>query len=86
MKRGYDRSTRGQAKLEGAFDALEFREGPSIKKKKLHQLSSEEVFQVIDAVKVDKLAHREVGIKFGICPKLVSRLIVADRKRPDFRQ
>ena len=42
--------------------------------------------QIIDAVKVDKLAQREVAAKFGITAQLVSRIVVADRKDPEFRQ
>ena len=42
--------------------------------------------QVIDAVKIDKLAYREVAVKFGVNTGLVQRLVIADEKDPEFRQ
>ena len=42
--------------------------------------------QIVDAARVDKLAQREVAAKFGVTARLVSRLVVADRKDPEFRQ
>ena len=41
---------------------------------------------MVKAVKVDKLAHREVAIKYNVNARLVSRLIVEDRKDPAFMQ
>ena len=41
---------------------------------------------MVNAVKVDKLAHREVAIKYNVSVGLVSRLIVVDRKDPAFMQ
>ena len=86
LKRGYDRGQRCQAKLGAAFDDLGFREGPRRKTKKRHELSTDEVVQIVDATKVDKLAQREVAAKFGVSARLVSQLVIADRKDPDFRQ
>ena len=42
--------------------------------------------QVIDAVNVDKLAYREVAVKYGVNMGLVQRLVTADDKDPTFRQ
>ena len=39
---------------------------------------------IIDAAKVEKLTHREVAVKFGVSPRLVSGLVTADRKDPEF--
>ena len=85
LKRGYTRGDRGQVQFRGAFDELEFREGPRRKTKRRHELSSEEVARVINAVKVDKLGHREVATKYGVSAKLVSELVVADRKDATFQ-
>ena len=41
---------------------------------------------VVDAVKVEKLAHRDVAVKYGINTGLVQRLVSEDRKDPSFRQ
>ena len=84
IKRGYARGSRGTAKLGGAFDTLEFREGPSNKTKKKHELSSAEIMQIINAVKVDKLSQHEVAVKFCVSARLVSSLVAAVTKDPEF--
>ena len=84
LKRGYSRGDRSTVKFDGAFDALEFRENPGRKTKKKHELSSAEIRQIIDAIKINKLAHREAAFKFGINVRLVSSLVVADKKDPEF--
>ena len=38
----------------------------------------------MDAVKIDKLSHHEVAIKFGINKNLVNALFVAEKKDPKF--
>ena len=87
LKRAHARGNRVVVnKFPGALDSLEFREGPRIKTTKRHQLSCDEIMQVIDAVKVDKLAYREVAIKYGVSTGLVQRLITANKKVPAFRQ
>ena len=87
LKRGHSRIGRTVInKFPSAFDSLEFREGPRIKTIKRHQLSSDEIMEVVDAVKVEKLAHRDVAVKYGINTGLVQRLVSEDRKDPSFRQ
>ena len=86
VKRGHSRTGRTVInKFTSAFDSLEFREGPRIKTTKRHQLSSDEIMEVVDAVKVEKLAYRDVAIKYGINIGLVYRLVREDRKDPTFR-
>ena len=85
LQRAYTRRSRGQMKLAGAFDHLAYREGVGRKRIRRHQLSSDEVCQVLDTVREEGLAHREAAARFNVSARLVSGLVVADRKDEGFR-
>ena len=85
LQRAYTRRSRGQVKLAGAFDHLAYREGVGRKRIRRHQLSSDEVCQVLDTVREEGLAHREAAARFNVSARLVSGLVVADRKDEGFR-
>ena len=85
-RRAYTRGSRGQAKIAGAFDHLAYREGVGRKRTRRHQLSSDEIFEILDTVQEEKLAHREAATRFGVSVRLVSALVVADRKVDGFRR
>ena len=70
--------------IKGAFDHLEFREGPRSKTTRKHELSVDEIALIIATAKEGKLTQREVGAKFGVSAALVSRLVVAARKKSSF--
>ena len=86
LQRAYTRRSRGQVKLAGAFDHLAYREGVGHKRTQRHQLSSDEIFEILDTVQEEKLAHREAATRFGVSVRLVSALVVADRKVDGFRR
>ena len=85
LRRAYTRGGRGPPKIAGAFDQLAHREGVGRKRTRRHQLSSDEVCQVLDTVREEGLAHREAAARFNITARLVSGLVVADRKDEGFR-
>ena len=86
LRRTYTRGSRDPAKLAGAFDHLAYRESVGRKRTRRHQLSSDEVFEILDTVRKQGLAQREAAARFNVSARLVSGLVVADRKVDGFRQ
>ena len=48
------------------------------------KLSVDEIDKIIVTYKTEKLTQREIAVKFGVSARLVSSLVVSERKNPDF--
>ena len=62
-------------------DGNELNERPIRKK---CQLSVNEMSEILKSIRGDMLSHREAAIKFRVNTRLVSSLVAANKKNPDF--
>ena len=56
------------------------------RRKRINQLSIKEIRAVYEAVKVDKLMHASVAIKFSICAGTVRKIVRSFKVKDDFVQ
>ena len=56
------------------------------RRKRINQLSIKEIRAVYEAVKVDKLTHASVAIKFSICAGTVRKIVRSFKVKDDFVQ
>ena len=47
-------------------------------------MTTEELQNIVDTVKQEKLSHAQAAVKFNVDKSLISRLIVQSRKDPNF--
>ena len=84
LKRGYSRKRDIKADSKQLKVDLASEIGLKYKTKKRHQMTTEELQNIVDTVKQEKLSHAQAAIKFNVNKSLISRLIVQSRKDPNF--
>ena len=84
LKRGYSRKRDIKADSKQLKVDLSSETGLKYKTKKRHQMTTEELQNIVDTVKQEKLSHAQAAIKFNVNKSLISRLIVQSRKDPNF--
>ena len=84
LKRGYSRKRDIKADSKQLKVDLASETGLKYKTKKRHQMTTEELQNIVDTVKQEKLSHAQAAIKFNVNKSLISRLIVQSRKDPNF--
>ena len=84
LKRGYSRKRDIKADSKQLKVDLGSETGLRYKTKKRHQMTTEELQNIVDTVKQEKLSHAQAAIKFNVNKSLISRLIVQSRKDPNF--
>ena len=84
LKRGYSRKRDIKADSKQLKVDLASEIGLKYKTKKRHQMTTEELQNIVDTVKQEKLSHAQAAIKFNVDKSLISRLIVQSRKDPNF--
>ena len=84
LKRGYSRKRDIKADSKQLKVDLASETGLKYKTKRRHQMTTEELQNIVDTVKQEKLSHAQAAIKFNVNKSLISRLIVQSRKDPNF--
>ena len=84
LKRGYSRKRDIKADSKQLKVDLASEIGLKYKTKKRHQMTTEELQNIVDTVKQEKLSHAQAAIKFNVNKSLISRLSVQSRKDPNF--
>ena len=76
LKRGYSRKRDIKADSKQLKVDLASETGLKYKTKRRHQMTTEELQNIVDTVKQEKLSHAQAAIKFNVNKSLISRLIV----------
>ena len=84
LKRRYSRKRDIKADSKQLKVDLASEIGLKYKTKKRHQMTTEELQNIVDTVKQEKLSHAQAAVKFNVDKSLISRLIVQSRKDPNF--